>query len=387
MKLCRIQNFSLYLFLFFVNFQELGINNISIPKISAFIYLIVILPQLSAFLSVKGIQIFILPVWLFFAILTLVSIFHINIMVFEFFDFQIFQLIILYWIILNHGRKRPGVFEKGMLALAFGSVLLSVFYFLGIGVEYGISGIFYNERVTLFGDNGNIIGIRMCISIVIISLAVFQNKLGLGKSRYLLLLFIPIMFLLLVETASRVAFIAFLLSIIVGIYFSPLKIWRKIVVVCIGGIITIIIIWPILIQNETLLYRILQTYVEGDMSNRKQIYSDLIPVIQKNPILGIGKTGYISLIGYGSPHNVLLEILCYTGIVGLIFYLTFISAIIFNAYQYIKKTNYLLPFLLLIPVLGLIASGQVLDQKLAWIIFAYIVSCSSKIRKQNIRVI
>lgn len=60
----------------------------------------------------------------------------------------------------------------------------------------------------MFGDNQNIIGLRMTISITILAFSVLQNTLQLNKFRYLLLTPIPVMLELLAVTASRVALIS-----------------------------------------------------------------------------------------------------------------------------------------------------------------------------------
>ena len=358
MYITKAQNFTLYIFLFFINFQELKIFNLdylSIPKLSAFIYLLTILPQFPKFFSTKRIKPFLVPIWLFFVLLTIVSLWNISKTAFSFFDFQLFQFIILFWIMLNHGRDRPRVLEKGMLILAFGSLILAIFYYFGIGIDYNLPG-----RISMFGDNENIIGLRMCISIIILSLAILQNKLELGKIRYLMFLAIPIMFSLLVATASRTAFLAFLLSIIVGIYFFPSKTnWRKMILIAMSTIF-IVIIWPFLMQYKVLILRLLLFYEYGDVSNRTLIWEGLIPVIQNNPIFGIGKTGYFSLFGKGSPHNVFLEILCYTGGIGLLFYMTFLFAIFRETYRYMRRTGYLLPILLSISILSFLSSVSIL---------------------------
>ena len=265
---------------------------------------------------------------------------------------------------------RPEVLEKGMLSLAFGSITLVLLYNLGLGIEYD------EGRVILYGDNPNIIGIRMCIAITILFITVVQNKLELGKIRYLLLIPIPVMFQLLAETASRKALIVFLLCFIVGVMlFKTKKHWTKIIILA-SGIIGFLIILQNIIQYDILMFRILKTYESRDLSGRYEIYTSIIPVIQQHPIFGIGITGYFSLFGIRSPHNVFLEVLIYTGIIGMTLYLTFLFGILKKAYRVLITTSYLLPVLLLIPILGLMASGQILHQKLGWTVFAYIISSS-----------
>ena len=110
------------------------------------------------------------------------------------------------------------------------------------------------------------------------------------------------------------------------------------------------------------------------MAGREVIYAELWEVINNNLFFGIGQTGYFAKFGDGSPHNVLLEILCYSGIIGLSMYLLFLYNILKIAIKSKSIEGNILPLILLIPLLGLILSGQILTLKLGWCIFSYIAS-------------
>ena len=126
--------------------------------------------------------------------------------------------------------------------------------------------------------------------------------------------------------------------------------------------------------------------MDRDLSGRDIIWQNIMPLIKDNLVFGVGNVGYSefsqSTFGlFNSPHNVFLEILCYTGIIGLSIYLVFLFRIFSKCYQLYKTENNLLPLILLIPVLGIIASSQILDVKTGWIIFAFIAgSCISSMK-------
>ena len=323
---------------------------------------------------------FFLSAWFYFIILTLVSIININNISFSFIDFTVFQNIFLFWVLFNHERKDSLILEKGMLSFALGSVALALLFNAGIGIEYE------DGRVTIFGDNENIIGLRMSISLAILILNIAQNRLKLGWLRYLLILPIPIMVQFMIETGSRVALISFVLIIITGVVlFKTKNVFSKIIAYSVGAIISTILIIYIM-QSETLLHRILITTNEGEFAGRDLIWRRLLPLIESNPIIGVGKTGYdyfsqITFGGFMSPHNVILEVLCYSGIIGLMVYLYFLYRIFKRGYHKYMVNGLLLPLLLLIPVLGMLVSGQILGVKIGWIIFAYIVGGS--VLRQN----
>lgn len=119
---------------------------------------------------------------------------------------------------------------------------------------------------------------------------------------------------------------------------------------------------------------------EGDFSERKEIWAKIYPMINDSPISGMGSTGYnesISKYYYGlfkSPHNVFLEILVYTGIIGFLFFNIFLIYVFIFSYKYFNRYGELLPILLLMPVIGLMLSGQILNVKVIYVIFAYALS-------------
>ncbi len=93
----------------------------------------------------------------------------------------------------------------------------------------------------------------------------------------------------------------------------------------------------------------------------------------------MGQTGYIEYTNfnfgmYKSPHNVILEVLAYTGIIGLFFYLLFVFTAFFQSFPIFIKTKNIVPLVFLLPVLGLLVSGQILVVKLCWFILAYAAS-------------
>jgi O-antigen ligase len=380
----QIQRIALYAYFFSINFEVWDPFNtngyFSLSKLTGLIYLVTIIPQIKHFIRTDRIKPFIQPAWIFFALLTFVSLININSISNNFIDFTIFQNILLFWFLINHERKDRLVLEKGMLSFALGSIALAFLFYAGIGIEYRIE---YGTlgRVSIFGDNENIVGLRMCISLVILVLTIIQNRLNLGRLRYLLLLPIPIMIRLMFATGSRVAFISFFLLFLTGvILFKTKRIWHKIALIAMSSG-ALIYIWQLLMHSETLIRRLTRSSQEYDLAGRDAIWQGLLPLVENHPILGVGTTGYAFFTQktfgrWQSPHNVILEVLCYTGIIGLMIYLIFLYRVFKRGYQNYKTEGFLLSLLLLIPVMGILASGQILGVKIGWAIFAY-VGCSS----------
>ena len=367
----HLQNYALYLYCFFVNFQELsffGLNNFSIPKFTVLIYLGTILIAYKNYIKTSLLKNIMLPLLAFFAFLSLVSLFNGNALSSRFFDFVIFQNIILFWIIINHGRKDIKSLKKALLMLALGSTVLAVFYNLDIGVTID------KGRVILFGDNSNITSIRMVISSLILITIIIGDSFQMGSYRLLLLGPVLIMVKLMADTGSRLGFISFALAFITLIIFYKAKNnWYKIGFIIIGSV-SFTYFLSFIVQSEVLMLRILQTVAEEDLAGRDESWIKIIDVVRDNWFFGIGQTGYFAIFGIASPHNVFIEVLIYTGIIGLTLYMMFILRISVYAYKCMKIKGIMLPFLLMSPIMGVLLSGQILTMKLGWLVMAYIIS-------------
>lgn len=375
MNLDKIQRWALYLFFFSINFEVWDPFNtggfFSVSKLTGIIYLLTVIPHYKQFFLTSYIKPVIVPIWIFFGWLTIISFLNINSVSSSFFDFSIFQNIILMWILINHERKTPNILTRGLLSFAFGSIALSILYNFGIGVVYDFGG-----RVSLFGDNENIIGMRMSISIIILLITIVQNPLHLKKIRFIFIAALPLMLKLMAESGSRVAFISFVVMFLMGtLLIKTKKSWYKIGVLILGVVVFFIIIQYIL-QSEVLLTRLIKSFEEGDLAGRDVIWQNIIPLIKANPILGVGQTGYAAYtqqVFYGprSPHNVIIEVMSYTGLVGLMIYLLFVFRSFMFGWKAYKFKRGILPLLLLIPMAGYLLSGQILTNKIGWVIFGY----------------
>lgn len=392
MNLSKLQRITLYIFFFSTNFEvwdpfNTG-GNFSIAKFCGFLYFASILPNLPYFFKVKLFKKTFSIIATFFVFLSVMGLVNINYLSPNFFDFSIFQNILLWIILINHSYKDEKLLDKAMLVLSIGAVVTAVFYYLGIGVEISLNG-----RISLFGDNENTIGIRMCIAITYLSYLVFQNKLGLGDKRYLLLIPIPLMISLMISTGSRVAIISFGAIFITELLMIKTKNISTKVIIFILGFFFALYVFNLVTSSDVLYNRLVNSAENEDLGGRADLWVNLIPLIENNIFFGVGKTGYefytVNLRGkLFSPHNVILEVLSYTGIVGLFLFFLFL----WNIYKYSVfkyKRGAIIHILLLIPLLGLILSGQMLSKKVAWIIFAYAIGKTlyNKRSNENIKIV
>lgn len=385
--LSQVQKIALYIFFFSINFEMLvpsDLSNASAARITGMLYLITIIPQLKFFLKTENLMGILVPVWMFYALLTFNNLINVNEFSDLVFNQPIFLNILVFWLMINHIKKDYLLLEKAMLSFALGTIVMTLFFILGIGVNYEYG------RVSIFGDNQNTIGLKASAALIILVLAIVQNRLQWGWYRFLLLIPLPFIMRLMADTGSRVSVISFILSFAVGIILFKTGSVRSKILIFSGGIVLFIVIGFYLMQSEVLTERLLETTETGNMGGRDHIWKAIFPIIKENPIFGVGNTGYnfYNIINFGvteSPHNVILEVLCYTGLVGLTIFLVFLYQTFIRGYRSYLKNGWLLPLLLISPVMGMILSGQILYTKMGWIIFAFIVG-SSAIRHNRLEI-
>lgn len=329
-------------------------------------------------------------IW-FALLLTCMNLLNVNYDGTPVFPLTLFMCCLLFYTILLHSRLDSKAIQKCLSGFTMSCILLSILFVSGNGVEIG-----EDRRLSMFGENSNALGIYTCLgAIIIFNEWILKDKLSIGGWRFIFMIPYLLVVLLMFATGSRVSFFSYALSFIVGVaFFQPRAIRRKYIVIIVSVLIAFILYLLSQKADFVIFQRLLESAKEGDVSGREKILSELLPYVKEHLLLGVGQTGYVDIsrqaLGkifldgsavYGfSPHNVLVEILLYTGIWGLILYMRFwwrlIKASISN-YNIEKDT---LPILLLIPVIGCVLSGQILTAKWAYIIYAYIIVSASNIR-------
>jgi len=366
----NLQKSAVYVFFFSLNFESMNLFNLNIDylasKISASMLLAFFLINLKVATSSKYFYKYIKPLIYYFVLLTVMGIINISNSSDAFFYFSFFLNILIFNILINFSINNPNILLKGLFILGISTFIISLLYFMGIGITIPLEG-----RPTVFEINQNYLGLSICISIFVFYSIIFENKFQYGKIRYFLLLLLPFLFISMISSGSRIAFLSFILGIIMFLFFknniSPLK--RSLIIS--GLIIVAILFWQFYIKTTFLVERLSNTVNYADSANRDLIWLQLFDTIINNPIWGVGRTGLINEFGEGSPHNVIIEVLCYTGIVGLIIFSVFIIRIIRNVYRRYKYNGETLPIILSIPIFGFILTGQILEQKVIWVVLAY----------------
>lgn len=381
MVLSKFQNFALYLYFFSLNFEMLNLGGFgSTSRFVSIIYLLSISFDIKNFIKSRNIKRFYIPWVIFFLYLILISIINIGqyTELSHIIDTTLLFNILFFVFLINHERKEPDVLINGFISFVLGAILISFFYMVDIGVEYDYG------RITMFGDNQNKIATRLAIAIILIFYFNSTKSIIKNRIKYLLLIPLPILLQLLFETASRVSFLSIVSAIFIGVLFSrEYKLKRKFLV---SSLLIVFIVFygkALYLKSEILVERLADIEEKGLTSSRDMVWDNALDIIATNPIFGVGKSGYVekSILFSGkvmSPHNVILEIWAYSGIIGLFLFFLFMYRILKISFKSFMKYKFILPILLLIPIAGQIITGQILGHKLYWAVFALCATTTFK---------
>jgi O-antigen ligase len=286
----------------------------------------------------------------------------------EIFHIPFLLNIIVFIIITNVFSDNQNLFNNLFRVFSISTVLTSLCFIFGIGVDY------FDGRLSVFMINSNILGVHAVICLFVIIRRFFDNKIKL-----LDIIFSPFLLLLLIETVSRSAFLLLFISVIYILFYSGrLTTYKRFYTIFI-----LIFTSPLLfsyILDSFIFERFYLTFVEGDLSARDLVWSKLYNAFEDNFVFGFGQNGYYNLtelFGFSqnggiSPHNVFLEVFLYTGIIGLMLYSYFVFKTIRFSLIVKKVLDDITPLFFATIIFILSISGQILEQKLPWILLSYI---------------
>lgn len=366
-------------------------RNFTLSFILAILYMLSLLPlvgDISA--TINRYVRYIRPAILFLILLFLMNCINVNQYAVPLVPVSILSCFVLFIFMLLHSKYDNKAITYCMYGYIIGNFILSVLFMQGIGVynDLGVNFI-EGERMSMFGQNQNELAMMMVNGItLLVLLVIIYDKWNLGVWRFLATISIVPMVTLMFAAASRAAFIALVCIMICLVFMHKTRKSYSRLLFLIAGVVGLCYAYQYFMSSNSLMYeRILEAVEDGNTSGRSDIWNKLMPTLMETPIFGVGQTGYslvchkvmMSVAGnmyeYGfSPHNVLIEIFAYTGIVGLTIMLIFWFRIIMDGFKCYKLGNNLLPILLFIPIVAFIVSGQVLSNKFAWVLYAYIIT-------------
>lgn len=274
---------------------------------------------------------------------------------------------LMYVFLINEIKARPALADQALAVFLYSLMILTVGYFLGIGVRTGNLG-----RTSFSGINSNRLGLWYVMGLFIIIKLVVEGKVN-KLQMYLMTIFSVLFLYIIAKTASRSGFGALIMGPACYLYFLNIPLKRKIPI-ALAGIIVIAGIGGYVLSTSSLLADRLAEVSGGDIGERQHIWETALVLVKDNLIFGSGASGYEFHMsqffsGYEAPHNVYLLVLSYTGLVGLAIFLVFLYRWGMAAYrinQVYRSPFYISIFLVFL--VYLFTAGGVLESFHFWMI-------------------
>lgn len=367
--------FLIYCFIIpFESWDAFGIGSgFSIVKMVGYLYVLAVMRNLNIFLKFPyAVRKPIRYLFFFYGLFFLMNLINANYQSHDFIQLPILQNAIMFVFLSNHERIKPGIIEKGFGTYILGAILLIILYNFGVAVDDSTS------RHKMLDENQNVLAIK--VAIAVLSLLGIAVKLKNKKIKYLsftilFLFFFPAIDFIF-DTGSRTATLIILIGVGLTLFLIS---GRNVILKTFGLFLGIgfgIYFYDLVMSSEVMGQRIEQEEKRGQFSNRTFLWEYAVQYIEDHPFFGGGRTGYDAFMikAYGniqSPHNVFLEILAYTGIIGMFLFLGFLFLCVKSSYKYYLKTKIVIPLILFIPLIGMMLSQQMLRSKIAWLIIVF----------------
>lgn len=261
--------------------------------------------------------------------------------------------------------------ERCLSALAIGALLSCFLLILGVGLEINDDG-----RHTIFGANHNELAFKFTLAFGVY-LSMFERE-SKWSSRVLLTMTLLMLAYGVTLTGSRSALLSILL--IGSVFtFANQKV-SKFGKAFIFGALSSVVVFQITRSAELLARFTFATTAGGEndaLGGRILLWGTIIELIQDAPLLGVGRSGYEHAIYLAAgkvlnPHNVILETLVYTGIVGTAVLAVFFKRLASTSLKQYTNFGYTRPLYLVLPLGLMVVSQQIFAIKLFWLIAAIV---------------
>lgn len=298
---------------------------------------------------------------------------------------KLVQLFALFW--LASGLLRdPSLAKKSMLTLAITCAGLAVGTLIGLpGFAPEASG-----RVTAFEFNPNSLASFMTVAaIIIIGFCLKETGWSAKRKLFLFAMTIPL-FLVLVGTGSRSGIVSMVFAM--SFYFVPHRGSKRqmlafgVVLAAIAGIGFLVIMDPVASERWS-------RTVEGDSTNRGDIYAAALDMFAERPIAGWGgKAAFGELgsrlgmtSGHLDAHNAILYLLIEVGLLGTVPFLIALGLCARAAWKGRLDQYGLIPFQLIMAMFAYNLTHTALTSKVFFLFLGFGVAASSINRKLRYR--
>lgn len=295
----------------------------------------------------------------------------------------ILQGVLVVWTGYSLLRSQP-LARSTMAVFAAACILRAFLPIVGIArtarTEWG-----GGERITALGQNANNSAMILGAGFIALLALQYGSAPPLVRRRWLAWPAFGLIALSIIDTASRGGLVALGLGIIVFMLGSARTPWARLRNVAITAVgITGLVAFTY--SNELMRSRFADALEHGAMAGRERIYPALIGMFEERPVVGWGPVNNKYELGIRldervrrrrDAHNLVLEVLTSTGVLGTIPFLLGVGLCAVAAWQARRRAHGPLALALFAGVMFANMSGNWIASKLLWLVLAYALASAT----------
>jgi O-antigen ligase len=288
--------------------------------------------------------------------------------------------VLVFWVCANLFRQER-ICRATLWSLVLGCVVRAALPLVGWGRTASVEGA-GGERVTILGQSPNQSGLVLAMGLLALIGLVYIQRRGTLRPRFLAWGAVGLLLVSLVQTGSRGGLVTLGVGLLV-FSLTGRTLRTRIRHVAVASL-ALGLLFFFSARSELVRTRIEQAR-EGNLANRERIYPALVAMFREKPLLGWGPitNKYQLALRLKEPtheqidaHNVLLEIITATGLLGLIPFLAGTWLCLRSAWIARAGSQGALPFAMVIAVLAGNMTQNRLAGSLLWVILAYALASS-----------
>jgi O-antigen ligase len=290
--------------------------------------------------------------------------------------FLFFQLMLVCWTGYNVMREQRTA-QAALLTLAASCIILAVIHILGFA-RTSTEVASNIERLSTFGQNPNTLARHLSFgALTLVGLGYGRRKRAFAGP-IIVWPFVLLILMAIESTGARGGVIA----LGAGLLFlglggeGPAERMRNIVIVALAISFAV---W-LSFRSETMVQRFEKSIDEGSMAQRENLYPVAWKMFLDRPLLGWGPTLNMWELGsrvgetdhpFRDTHNLLLEVLTVTGVVGAIPFFAGIFLCLLSAWNSRAGPEGVLPLAAIVAILVANVGANLHYNKLFWLVLAY----------------
>lgn len=292
------------------------------------------------------------------------------------------MLLLLVWVVYNL-LADPRVLRGVLLAIVLSCTARAAMQWLGIGAtsyEVWTGG----ERVTLFGQNANLSAMILSAGLVTVLGLRVTRAYWLPRFDFVSWPLAALMGFAIIQTGSRGGLLCVAGGLLV-FFLHGRTLGRRLLNVGVGLAAISLLTWGAL-QSEMMRGRILESTEGGKFAGREQIYPAAMAMIEERPLLGwgpidnqfeIARRMQYQAAPRRDAHNLLLELMTTSGVLGTIPFLIGLGLCVRAAWRARRGLLGVLPLALLVAVLMGTVTGTWIASKILWMTLAFVLAAEA----------